>query len=135
MKQPDKMTAYYYRAAHKQTDKHLDNQMHRLLTYAQENDNGTYLLFSDNGYSGVTADRPAFQSLLASIDDNLIQRIVVVSLDRLFRNSVAGVQFINDMAQRGISVYSITDGDLRFLVLGFRSIVSQYTGEKGGEQA
>ena len=29
MKQPDKMTAYYYRAENK-TDKHLDNQMHRL---------------------------------------------------------------------------------------------------------
>ena len=132
MKQPDKMTAYYYRAANK-TDQHLDNQMYRLMTHAQENDNGTYLLFADNGYSGVTSDRPAFQSLLAAIDDNLIQRIVVVSFDRLFRNSVAGVQFIDDMAQRGISVYSITDGDLLSSVLGFRSIVSQYTGVKGGE--
>jgi hypothetical protein len=29
MKQPDKMIAYYYRAA-TETDLHLDNQMHRL---------------------------------------------------------------------------------------------------------
>ena len=29
-KQPDKITAYYYRAANKQTDLNLDNQMHRL---------------------------------------------------------------------------------------------------------
>ena len=29
-KQPDKITAYYYRAANEQTDLNLDNQMHRL---------------------------------------------------------------------------------------------------------
>lgn len=34
MKQPDKMTAYYYRAATKQTNLHLDNQMHRLCCKA-----------------------------------------------------------------------------------------------------
>lgn len=37
-KQPDKITAYYYRAANKQTDLNLDNQMHRLLSHAQETD-------------------------------------------------------------------------------------------------
>ena len=30
MKQPDKMTAYYFCAANIQIDLHLDNQMHRL---------------------------------------------------------------------------------------------------------
>ena len=30
MKQPDKMIAYYYRVDQKQTDLHLDNQMHQL---------------------------------------------------------------------------------------------------------
>ena len=38
-KQPDKMTAYYYRAAHKQTELYLDNQMQRLLYYASRNGN------------------------------------------------------------------------------------------------
>lgn len=42
-KQPDKITAYYYRAANKQTDLNLDNQMHRLLSHAQENESDTYL--------------------------------------------------------------------------------------------
>ncbi|MCB6365899.1 hypothetical protein LI291_06895 [Intestinibacillus massiliensis] len=37
MKQPDKMTAYYYRAAQTHNDLHLDNQMHRLLYHAREN--------------------------------------------------------------------------------------------------
>ena len=35
--QPDKMTAYYYRAAHINTDLNLDNQMYRLLHHAMTN--------------------------------------------------------------------------------------------------
>ena len=35
--QPDKMTAYYYRAAHINADLYLDNQMYRLLHHAMIN--------------------------------------------------------------------------------------------------
>ena len=66
-KQPDKITAYYYRAANKQTDLNLDNQMHRLLSHAQESGADTYMFFVDNGYNGLTAERPAFQNLIAAI--------------------------------------------------------------------
>ena len=45
-KQPDKITAYYYRAANKQTDLNLDNQMHLLLSHAQENGTDTYMFLS-----------------------------------------------------------------------------------------
>ena len=73
-KQPDKITAYYYRAANKQTDLNLDNQMHRLLSHAQENRLDTYMFFVDNGYSGLTAERPAFQNLLAAIHENRVRK-------------------------------------------------------------
>ena len=98
-KQPDKITAYYYRAANKQTDLNLDNQMHRLLSLAQENGTDTYMFFVDNGYSGLTTERPAFQNLLAAIHENRVQKIVVVSLDRLYRSYLAAVQFLDDMEQ------------------------------------
>ena len=75
-KQPDKITAYYYRAANKQTDLNLDNQMHRLLSHAQENESDTYMFFVDNGYSGLTAERPAFQNLLAAIHENRVQKCI-----------------------------------------------------------
>ena len=103
-KQPDKITAYYYRAANKQTDLNLDNQMHRLLSHAQENRLDTYMFFVDNGYSGLTAERPAFQNLIAAIHENRVQKIVVVSLDRLYRSYLAAVQFLDDMEQRGIAI-------------------------------
>ena len=134
-KQPDKITAYYYRAANKQTDLNLDNQMHRLLSHAQENRLDTYMFFVDNGYSGLTAERPAFQNLIAAIHENRVQKIVVVSLDRLYRSYLAAVQFLDDMEQRGIAICSITDGDLPLCRELYHGIVNacRSSSEKGGE--
>ena len=124
-KQPDKITAYYYRAANKQTDLNLDNQMHRLLSHALENESDTYMFFVDNGYSGLTA----------AIHENRVQKIVVVSLDRLYRSYFAAVQFLDDMEQRGIAICSITDGDLPLCRELYHGIVNAYrsSSEKGGE--
>ena len=134
-KQPDKITAYYYRAANKQTDLNLDNQMHRLLSHAQESGADTYMFFVDNGYNGLTAERPAFQILIAAIHENRVQKIVVVSLDRLYRSYLAAVEFLDDMEQRGIPIYSITDGDLPLCRNLYHGIANAYrnSSEKGGE--
>ena len=134
-KQPDKITAYYYRAANKQTDLNLDNQMHRLLSHAQENESDAYMFFVDNGYSGLIAERPAFQNLLAAIHENRVQKIVVVSLDRLYRSYLSAVQFLDDMEQHGISVCSITDGDLPLCRNLYQGIANAYrnSSEKGRE--
>lgn len=134
-KQPDKITAYYYRAANKQTDLNLDNQMHRLLSHAQKNESDAYMFFVDNGYSGLIAERPAFQNLFAAIHENRVQKIVVVSLDRLYRSYLSAVQFLDDMEQHGISVCSITDGDLPLCRNLYHGIANAYrnSSEKGGE--
>ena len=134
-KQPDKITAYYYRAANKQTELNLDNQMHRLLSHAQKNESDAYMFFVDNGYSGLIAERPAFQNLLAAIHENRVQKIVVVSLDRLYRSYLSAVQFLDDMEQHGISVCSITDGDLPLCRNLYHGIANAYrnSSEKGGE--
>ena len=134
-KQPDKITAYYYRAANKQTDLNLDNQMHRLLSHAQKNESDAYMFFVDNGCSGLIAERPAFQNLLAAIHENRVQKIVVVSLDRLDRSYLSAVQFLDDMEQHGISVCSITDGDLPLCRKLYHGIANAYrnSSEKGGE--
>ena len=83
----------------------------------------------------LTAERPAFQNLLAAIHENRVQKIVVVSLDRLYRSYLAALQFLDDMEQRGISICSITDGDLPLCRELYHGIVNAYrsSSEKGGE--
>ena len=134
-KQPDKITAYYYRAANKQTELNLDNQMHRLLSHAQENGSDTYMFFVDDGYNGLTAERPAFQNLLAAIHENRVQKIVVVSLDQLYRSYPATMQFLDDMEQHGISICPIVDNDMTLYREVYHGIANTYHSfsEKGGE--
>ena len=109
--------------------------MHRLLSHAQKNESDAYMFFVDNWYSGLIAERPAFQNLLAAIHENRVQKIVVVSLDRLYRSYLAAVQFLDDIEQRGISICSITDGDLPLFRELYRGIVNAYrsSSAKGGE--
>ena len=60
MKQPDKLTAYYFRAALQTDTLYLDNQMQRLLYHASQNGIAAFALYADNGYNGLNFDRPAF---------------------------------------------------------------------------
>lgn len=95
-KQPDKMTAYYYRAAHKQTDLYLDNQMHQLLAHAAQSGTDAYLLFADNGYSGLNLDRPAMTQMQMAMAQGLIGKIVVKDISRLARDTAAFLTFAED---------------------------------------
>ena len=58
MKQPDKLTAYYFRAALQTDTLYLDNQMQRLLYHASQNGIAAFALYADNGYNGLNFDRP-----------------------------------------------------------------------------
>lgn len=45
-----------------------------------------YQVYEDKGYSGKNTDRPAFQRLMADVEQGLIRKIVVYRLDRFSRS-------------------------------------------------
>ena len=110
MKQSDKLTAYYFRAAHKTDTLHLDNQMQRLLYHASQNGIAAFALYVDNGYSGLNFNRPAIVRLRQHIQAGQIEKIVVVSLDRISRNCIDTVAFADQAADFGVSLETI-NGD------------------------
>lgn len=134
-KQPEMVTALYYRAVRKNNDTnlYLDNQMYQLLHYAQQHGLDSYILYVDNGFSGTTPDRPSFRKLQAHICDHRIQAVIVNSIDRLHRDMFDNVQFIEDAAKYGTAVISITEGcELLTGYQSFSAIIRSF--EKGGEQ-
>lgn len=110
-KQPEMVTALYYRAARKNdTNLNLDNQMYQLLSYAQQHGIGSFVLYADTGVSGLTLDRPALASLRALIRARRVKRVIVASVDRISRNTLDSLQFIDDAAKHGAAVIAVREG-------------------------
>jgi len=107
MKQPDKLTAYYFRAALKTDTLYLENQMQKLLYHATQNGVAAFALYADNGYSGLNFDRPAFSLMQQDMKNGRLEKIVVVSLDRISRNSLDVIVFADCAAGMGVSLEAI----------------------------
>ena len=110
MKQPDKLTAYYFRAALQTDTLYLDNQMQKLLYHASQNGIATFALYADNGYSGLNFDRPAFSLMQQDMKNGQLENIVVTSLDRISRNCLDVIAFADCAAGLGVSIEAI-NGD------------------------
>ena len=110
MKQPDKLTAYYFRAALQTDTLYLDNQMQKLLYHATQNGVAAFALYADNGYSGLNFDRPAFSLMQQDMKNGRLEKIVVTSLDRISRNSLDVIAFADCAAGMGVSLEAI-NGD------------------------
>ena len=137
-KQPDKITAYYYRAANKQTDLNLDNQMHQLLAHAAQSGTDAYLLFADNGYSGLNLDRPAMTQMQMAMAQGLIGKIVVKDISRLARDTAAFLTFAED-AERLLVELETVNGENLLEVLNetrtlYAALEAAYAAGKGGER-
>lgn len=132
-KQPEMVTALYYRAARKNdTNLNLDNQMYQLLSYAQQHGINSFALYADTGVSGLTLDRPALASLRAHIRARRVKQVIVASVDRISRNTLDSLQFVDAAAKYGAAVISIREGGGPLaeseIFSAIRSLV------KGGEQ-
>jgi DNA invertase Pin-like site-specific DNA recombinase len=135
-KQSDnKVTALYYRAALKNTDNlNLDNQMQKLLCYAKEKLSDSFILYADNGVSGSTLDRPAFNALKADIQAGRVDSVVVADMARIGRNFILVDKFMEWIASRDVEIVSISDGVnlSRELYTGILDALRAFA--KGGER-
>lgn len=111
--QPDKMTAYYYRAAHSNTNLNLDNQMYRLLHHAKENGVTAYTLYVDNGFNGLSLERPALNEMLRAMSQGRIEKIIVTDISRISRNNVYTLMFSADAAKHDVGIETVDGEDLR----------------------
>ena len=64
--------------------------------------------YDDGGYSGGTMERPALQRLLADIEANRVDVIVVYKVDRLTRSLSDFAKLVEVLDRRGVSFVSVT---------------------------
>jgi site-specific DNA recombinase len=95
--------------------------------------------YDDGGYSGGTLDRPAVEQLLADIDAEKIDTIVVYKVDRLTRSLADVAKIVEVMDAHAVSFVSVTQpinttttmGRLTLnMLLSFAQFEREVTGER-----
>jgi len=67
-------------------------------------------------YTGATTDRPIFNGLIEMLKNG--DTLVVTKLDRLARNTVEGIQIVQDLFDNGIAVHVLNVGLLENTSMG-----------------
>lgn len=67
-------------------------------------------------YTGAKLDRPIFNELIESLEES--DTLVVTKLDRLARNTVEGIQIIEGLFEKGVSVHVLNVGLLENTTMG-----------------
>lgn len=88
----------------------IEAQKEQLYEYCDNNDLNVLEYYEDNGFSGGTLNRPAFQKLLKDLRSGEV--VLTCRLDRLTRSTVDGLSVINEWNDKNIGVKCIHDLDI-----------------------
>lgn len=92
-----KITALYCRLSQEDEQKgdsnSIQNQRAILEKYAKDNGFENTEVFIDDGYSGVSFNRPAFQNLLERMENGEVSTLITKDLSRLGRNYIEVGQY------------------------------------------
>ncbi len=110
----------------------LDVQMEKLQAYAKTMSNvKDTRLYTDDGYSGSSLDRPGMKHMIEDIESGVITHVVVVKLDRLSRSQKDTLHLIEDvMIPANVAFISImesfnTDTPFGRAMVGILSVFAQ----------
>lgn len=98
-------TAVYYRVS---TDKQdFKSQRHAVEQWLHERDL-LASVYTDEGLSGNSLDRPGFQQLLSDCKAGLVDTVVCYKLDRFSRDASAAIRLILELDALGVAFVSVT---------------------------
>lgn len=108
MKQPDKQTVIYCRtASHDDYGFALDGQKGQLVRYAREHGFANPVIYMDNGFSGLSMERPSFVGICRAIQKGQVFTILVKDISRIGRCYIDVKHWILKAEQAGVSVIAI----------------------------
>lgn len=110
----------------------LDVQIEKLQAYAKTlSDVKETRIYTDDGYSGSSLDRPGMKQMIEDIEAGIITHVVVVKLDRLSRSQKDTLHLIEDvMIPANVAFISIlesfnTDTPFGRAMVGILSVFAQ----------
>lgn len=85
----------------------IDLQISRLKEYCKKNNIDNIVEYVDIGMGANSNDRPALRKMIADIDKGIINKIIVTSPDRLFRDLQKMYEFADKCFSKDIEVISL----------------------------
>ena len=106
-----KKAALYCRTAKTDTIA-IQHQLDILRQYAAKN-GLDYEVYTDNGYSGLCSDRPAFQQMLRDVGTGKIDKLIALDFSRYGRDAFETMSLLNkQISQYCIEVFSVYEGNV-----------------------
>ncbi len=115
-RQSNKITALYCRVGGSCGD--MDglirrNQMERLAGYAARHELQNPEFFCDWGIPGTTPERPEYQRMLREIEAGNVSDLIVVSINRLWREWEAGYEFFcSVLPNHGVTLHILQENSI-----------------------
>ena len=112
---PDNITALYARLSQEDAldgeSNSIANQKKILLKYATDNGFPNLTFFIDDGFSGVTFDRPGWNEMISLAEAGKVKTVIVKDMSRMGRDYLkVGYYTENFFAERDIRYIAINDG-------------------------
>lgn len=115
----------------------LDNQKKACRDYAQSHGYHVKRLFVDDGKSGRTTDRKAFQELLTEIDLYKVDALVIYKIDRFARNVSDFRDTKKEIEAKGVEMISVLEGNITqgsSLIANILASVAEWESEVNGQR-
>lgn len=114
--------ALYARESSDDTQKapSIQSQIERGTQFIQEKNYELSKVYADNGWSGGDWRRPEWNQLVSDARARRFSIVIVWNQDRLARDTEQFLWFYRNLRERGISVYSLTEGEINMETAGDR---------------
>jgi DNA invertase Pin-like site-specific DNA recombinase len=100
--------AFYCRVANADESK-IQAQEQDLLHYATDTGFRGYSVYRDNGASGLTLERPAFNSMMADIESGRVNCVIAKDISRISRSPIQFDEWLTTMTAKKIRFISVGD--------------------------
>jgi len=126
--------AIYCRVAREDADA-IKHQEVRLREYVKQQGFLDIAVYSDNGFSGIRFDRPAFMRMESDIAAGKINTIVCKDISRIGRGYLDVSAWLDKMKRNGISIISVDDGAMDSTFINVGDLIRQaYHGHRAQQR-
>ncbi len=115
----------------------LENQKRACTDYAASHDYHVKRIFLDDGKSGRTTQRPAFQELLKNVEEFKVDALIIYKIDRFARNVSDFRDTRKEIESKGLQMISVLEGNVTqgsSLIANILASVAEWESDVNGQR-